>query len=109
MKRMFRKWELVVGECVKRGTDEIILLAFMDIFIMIFAVGVCTILGSLVEFTIGTPNWAEMVLAWLIIYGFMFNYTVIDGMAVYLARDDLEPASFDDLYDYVKERFDEEL
>lgn len=69
MIRKFKKWEEVTGAII----DANLTLAFIitDVIGMIFTTGLCTIIGKIVEFLVGTPNWPEMVIAWVAIYLFL--------------------------------------
>lgn len=69
MIRKFKKWETVVGALIDAGFTGPFIVS--DITAMIFTTGLCTILGTVVEFLVGTPNWPEMVLAWLVVYLFI--------------------------------------
>ena len=106
--KTFKKWELIMEETVRRGGAEIASVIILDVIAMIFAVGVCTVLGSVVEFLIGTPNWPEMVLAWLVIYIASFH-VVMEATAMSYARDDLDSATLEELEEYTRKRFEEEI
>ncbi len=108
MKRMFRKWELVVAECVRQGEECVLALVTLDAIAAIFTVGVITIFSAVVEAFIGAPNWPELVLAWLVVYIACFN-VVIEATAYSLCRDELGCDNDYMIRKYVKERFDEEL
>lgn len=108
MKKVFRKWELVTEEIARRGIAEVLAFMTLDVLAMIFTVGVITILSAITEALIGAPNWPEVMLAWLVVYGLCFH-AVIEIEALVLCIDDLDLTTVDSLIEYKRQRFDEEL
>lgn len=109
MKRIFREWELVVQEIARCGFESVMMFILFDVIAMIFAVGVITILCAITEAFIGAPNWPEVVLAWLIIYGLCFH-GVIELIAIALCAEELgQVTDVDKIIAYKRQRFDEEI
>ena len=106
--KMFRKWEMVVGECVRQGEEYVLALVTLDAIAAVFTVGVITIFSAVVEAFIGAPNWPELVLAWLVVYIACFN-VVIEATAYMLCRDELGCDNHYMIEHYVEQRFKEEL
>lgn len=69
MIKRFRKWEEVTGALIDADLAGAFIVT--DVIGMIFTTGLCTIIGKIVEFLVGTPNWPEMVIAWCAIYSFL--------------------------------------
>lgn len=108
MKKVFKKWELVVGEIARRGVEEVLAFLAMDVLTMIFTVGIITILCAITEAFIGAPNWPEVIIGWLLVYGVCFH-CLIEIMAIALCSDDLGTTTIDRLIEYKRQRFDEEI
>lgn len=108
MKKMFRKWELVVAECIRQGEEYVLALVILDAIAAVFTVGVITIFSAVVEAFIGAPNWPELVLAWLVVYIGCFN-VVIEATAYGLCQEELGCNDYYMIDHYVKQRFKEEL
>lgn len=108
MRKMFRKWEIVVEEVARQGEEYILTLLTMDALAMVFTVGVVTIFSAIVETLIGVPNWPELILAFLLVYTVCFN-VIIEAMAYVLCAEELGCNNHFMVEDYMKQRFKEEI
>ena len=96
-----KKWEKIVGALIDAGWIEPFII--LDIMTMLLSLGVCTVIGKIVEFFIGAPNWPEMFIAWLLIY--LVNFSgVMEAMELVIEVDNRI-----DLIDTIDEITDEKF
>lgn len=78
MRKKMKEWETTVSLLIDEGKEYVLAFIIMDIVAMLMAVGICSILGTIIGFIVGmAPYWSEMLLAWLIIYLALF-YEVME-------------------------------
>ena len=99
--KTLKKWEKIVGVLIDVGWIGPFII--MDIMTMLLSLGVCTVIGKIVEFFIGAPNWPEMCIAWLLIY--LVNFSgVMEAMELFIEVDNRV-----DLIDTIEEINDEKF
>lgn len=66
MLKKMKRIEETVGTII--DTDLTTAFIWTDVIAMLCTTGLIAIMGKIVEFFVGTPNWPEMVIAWLFVY-----------------------------------------
>lgn len=84
----FDRWTQTVKYIEDYGFTPYFVLG--DAFIAVFAVGILTIVSSAVEFLIGTPNWPEMVIAFLLIYWMCFIWYMKSWRVTLMIFDEID-------------------
>lgn len=70
-----------------------------DVIVMLCATGICAIIGKIVEFLVGTPNWPEMVIAWVAVYLLMLFPMFIAGWDTIIEMAKQDPDFLEKLED----------
>lgn len=66
MLKKMKRIEETVGTII--DTDLTAAFIWTDVIAMLCTTGLIAIMSKIVEFLIGTPNWPEVVIAWLFVY-----------------------------------------
>lgn len=93
--KKIKRIEKTVGAIIDANLTGVFI--FTDLLAMIWTSGMCAIAGNIVEFFIGTPNWPEMLIAWIAVYLLMGFPMVIFLWEVVIEMSDRDGNFLDNL------------
>ena len=97
MLKKMKRIEETVGTII--DADLATAFIWTDVIAMLCTTGLIAIMGKIVEFLIGAPNWPEVVIAWLFVYLVIAFPIVMYCWEVAIEMGDRDPEFLDELKD----------